>query len=92
MGALPADKAEAQKLQHIATRYVLLGKLLYKKSYFRLHYDPYLRCLGPEEARSVMQEIHNGDCGNHMEGRPQAHKAINQGTIGPRYSMTLRNT
>jgi len=78
------DKAGDQKLQHLATRYILLGGLLYKKSYSRLHYDPYLRCLGPEEAKSVMQEIHDGDCGNHAEGRSFAHKAINQGYYWPK--------
>ena len=30
---LPNDKVEAQKLQHIATRYTLIGELMYKKSY-----------------------------------------------------------
>ena len=47
-GMLHKGKAEAQKLQHITTRYVLLGKHLYKKSYSKLHYDLYLRCLRPE--------------------------------------------
>ena len=51
---LPEDKAEAQKLQHLATRCILLGDLLYKKSYSKLHSNPYSRCLGPEEARRVM--------------------------------------
>ena len=63
-GTVPGDKAEAQKLQHLATRYILLGDL-YKKSYSKLHSDPYLRCLGSEEARKVMQEIHYDDCGHH---------------------------
>ena len=49
--ALPDDKAEAQKLQHFATIYILLGDLLYKKSYSKLYSDSYLRCLCPEEAR-----------------------------------------
>jgi len=88
---LPEDKAEVQKLQHLATGYILLGGLLYKKSYSRLRNDPYLRCLRPEEARSVMQEIHDGDYGNHAGGRSLAHKAIND-TTGPKCSMTPRNT
>jgi len=76
-GTLPDDKAQTQKLRHLATRYVLLGELLYKKLYSRLHSDPYLGCLGSEEARSVMQEIHDGDYGNHVRGRSLAYKAIN---------------
>jgi len=50
-GTLPDDRAEALKLLHLATKYVLLGDVLYKKSYFKFHVDPYLRCLGPYEAR-----------------------------------------
>jgi len=52
--------------------------ILYKKSYSSLHPDPYLRCLGPEEARKVMQKIHDGYCGNHKRDHSLAHKVINQ--------------
>ena len=76
---LPDDRAEARKLQHMATRYILFGDILYKKSYSNLYPDPYLRCLDPVEARKVMQEIHDGDYGNHAGGRSLAHKVINQG-------------
>ena len=68
----------------MATQYVLLGDVLYKKSYFSLHHDPYLRCVGSEEAQKVMQEIHDGDCGNHAVGRFLAHKVINQGYYWPK--------
>jgi len=77
-GVLPDDKVEAQKLQHLDIRYIPLGDLLYKKSYPNLLSDLYLRCLGPDEAKIVMQEIHDGNCGNHVGGRslPTKH---NQG-------------
>jgi len=78
------DRAEARKLQHMATLYVLLGDILYKKSYSNVHIDPYLRCIGPEEARKVMQEIHDGDCGNNVGGCSLAHKVINQGYYWPK--------
>ena len=67
-GVLWDDKTEAQKLQHMATWYVLLGDILYKKFYSKPHSDPYLRCLGPDEAKKVMEEIDDGDCGNHTRG------------------------
>jgi len=76
-GTLPRDKAETHKLQHLATRYILLVRLLYKKAYSKLHDDPYLRCLRLEEAMSVMQETHDGDHGNQAGGRSLIHKAIN---------------
>ena len=78
-GTLLDDRAQARKLQHLVTRYILLGDVLYKKSYSSLHSDPYLKCCGPDEARKVMQEIHDGDYRNHAEGRFLAHKVNNQG-------------
>ena len=38
--SLPDDRAKAQKLMHLATRYTLLRDVLYKKSYSKLHADP----------------------------------------------------
>jgi len=35
---------------------ILLEDLLFKKSYFKLHSDPYSRCLDPEKARRIMHE------------------------------------
>jgi len=61
------------------TRYTLLGDVLYKKSYSKLHVDPYLRCLRPNEAQRVKQEIHDGDYWNHLGGWSLAHKVVNQG-------------
>ena len=69
-GVLPNDRAEAQKLQHLATRYILLGDVLYKKFYTKFHSDPYLRCLRPDEAKEVTHEIHDGYCGDHARGDP----------------------
>ena len=68
----------------MATRYILIGDLLYKKSYSKLHSDPYLRCLGSDEARWVMKEIHASDRENHVEGRSFSHKVINQGYYWPK--------
>jgi len=68
----------------MATLYVLLRDILYKKSYSNLHPNPYLRCLNPEEAQKVMQKIHDGDSGNHVGGCSLAHKVINQGYYWPK--------
>ena len=38
-GMLLDDKTETQKLQHMATRYILLRDILYKRSYSKLHSD-----------------------------------------------------
>jgi len=83
---LPPDKAEAQKLQHVATRYRIINDKLYKMPYHKSQTctDPLLRCLGPEEAEVVLREIHEGDCGNHSGGRSLAHKVLSQGYYWPR--------
>jgi len=65
---LPGDRTEVQKLQYLATRYILIGELLYKKSYSKFPCDLYLRCLKPEEAMIVLPEINDGDYGNHAGG------------------------
>ena len=62
---LPNDRAEMQKLQHLSTWYMLLGDILYKKPYSKFHYEPSFRCLGPDEDKKAMQEIHDGEWGNH---------------------------
>ena len=41
--ALPDNRAEARKLQHLATMWPFLGDILFKKSCFRLQSDPCLR-------------------------------------------------
>ena len=48
---------------------------LYRRSYSY----PFLKCVGPTEARLVLQEIHEGVCGNHVGGRALAYKALRQG-------------
>ena len=40
-GMLSDDRAEAQKLLHLTTRYRFLRDILYEKFYFKLHADPW---------------------------------------------------
>ena len=55
------NKNKARNLQIRATRYALIGDHLYRKSFI----GPYLRCLNSEDARRLLEEIHEGICGNH---------------------------
>ena len=80
---LPENKAEALKLQHLAESYRLLGNDLVKSSYTKKTPDPYLLCVGTEEAKALMEEIHGGECGNHFGGRSLAHKIITLGYYWP---------
>ena len=61
---LPENKNEARDLQIRAARYALIGNDLYRKSFT----GPYLRCLNSEDARRLLEEIHEGVCGNHSGG------------------------
>jgi len=66
------DKVRAQKIKVQATRYSLLGGILYKRGYF----EPLLKCLPKTEAEYIMREIHEGVRENHSGGRTLAHKAM----------------
>ena len=60
-GDLPENKNKARNLQIRAARYALIGNHLYCKSFT----GSYLRCLNPEDAQRLLEEIHEGICGNH---------------------------
>ena len=44
---------------------------------------PYLKCLAPDEATYVLQEIHKGVCGNHSRPRSLVGKTIRVGYFWP---------
>nr|XP_043611701.1 uncharacterized protein LOC122583350 [Erigeron canadensis] len=64
-GILPADKDEARKIRIKAPQYILREEGLYKKSYL----GPLLRCVGPNQAKMIIAEIHQGCCGAHAGPR-----------------------
>ena len=65
-----ADERENRSIRMMAMQYILYGDQLYKRSYDGIH----LRSLKKEEAEKVMEEIHQGICGPHMNGRILAKK------------------
>ena len=82
-GEFPENKNEARNLRIRAAIYALIGNHLYRKSFT----GPYLRCLNYEDARRLLEEIHEGVCGNHSGVRSLAHKALTAGYYWP-YMMT----
>lgn len=77
---LPEERVEADKIRRKATRFCLSeDDKLYKRSYS----GPYLLCLAPEAAESMLEELHEGICGSHTGGRSLAHRAITQGYWWP---------
>ena len=67
---------EADKIRRKATSYWLSeDHKLYKRSFL----GPYLLCVHPELTESLLEELHEGICGNHFGGRSLAHRVITQG-------------
>ncbi|KAL5558903.1 hypothetical protein UlMin_035114 [Ulmus minor] len=78
-GTLPPDKFEARRLRYRSARYYLDKDKLHKRSFS----SPSLTCLNEDQAKYVLQEVHEGVCGNHSGGRALAHKVLRQGYYWP---------
>nr|XP_043620119.1 uncharacterized protein LOC122591964 [Erigeron canadensis] len=74
-GLLPASKEEARKIRIKAPQYTLREEGLYRKSYL----GPLLRCVGPNQAKTIIQEIHRGCCGAHAGPRMVVAKITKMG-------------
>ena len=72
---LPEERLEADKVRRKTTRFWLSeNQKLYKRSFS----GPYLLCVPPEMTESLLEELHEGICGSHTDGRSLAHRAITQ--------------
>ena len=70
---MPEEKSEAEKVQRKAPRLWLSeDRKLYKRSFF----GPYLLYVHPEASESLLEELHEGVCGNHTGGRSLSHRTI----------------
>ncbi|XP_021629005.1 uncharacterized protein LOC110627076 [Manihot esculenta] len=78
-GKLPEDKAEVKKISARATNYQAIRGTLYRRGKF----SPWLRCVSPEEASRVMEEIHQGMFGAHEGVEILANKIFRQGYYWP---------
>lgn len=60
-------------------RYVFIGEYLYRRGFS----TPLLKCVGPQEASYVMDELHNGVCGFHTGRRTLKARALRAGNFWP---------
>ena len=67
-----ADKREHHSIRVMATQYITCRGQLYKRSYDGIH----LHYLKKEKAKRVMEEVHQGICGPHMNGRMLVKKIL----------------
>lgn len=78
-GRVPPTSQAARSPRMKAAHYALHDGVLYKKGYLQ----PWLRCVGPNQALYVLQELHHGSCGSHAGARTLAQKAIRTGYFWP---------
>ena len=71
-GHLPQNTEEAKKVKKSAARFTILNDTLYKRGFSM----PYLKCVDKEEAKYILEEIHQGICGDHVSPKSLVNKAI----------------
>ena len=78
-GHLPQDTDEAKKIRKRVARFTILNDTLYKKGFSM----PYLKCVDTNEAKYILQEIHEGVYGDHADPRSPVSKVIRRGYFWP---------
>ena len=71
-GHLPQDADEARKIKKRAARFTILNDALYKRGFSM----PYLKCVDEDEVKYILEEIHEGICGDHAFPRSLVSKVI----------------
>ena len=74
-GHLPQDTDKAKKIKKRAARFAILNDTLYKRGFFL----PYLKCVDKDEAKYILEEIHEGVCGDYVGPRSLVSKVIQTG-------------
>ncbi|XP_072078184.1 uncharacterized protein [Arachis hypogaea] len=75
VGIIPRDELNPQHFRRKASLYTNIAGELYKRGFSQ----PLLKCLNKDEAQEVMDEVHEGVCGNHIGGRVLAAKIARTG-------------
>jgi len=57
----------------------VLNDKLYKRGFFQ----PYLRCVEEKEAKYILEEVHEGICGDHMGAKSLVRKIMRAGYFWP---------
>ncbi|XP_071708259.1 uncharacterized protein [Rutidosis leptorrhynchoides] len=76
---LPEDKKEARLVRERSPMYVIKNDMLYRKSYL----GPLMRCVGPAEAATIIEEVHSGSCALHSGYKTIAAKIMRMGYFWP---------
>ena len=71
-GHLPQDNKKARKVRKRVARFTILNDTLYKRGFS----ISYLKCVDEEEAKYILEEIHEGVCRDHAGPRSLVSKVI----------------
>ena len=85
-GHFPQDVEKARKVRRRATRFTILNDTLYKRGFSM----PYLKCVDEEEAKYILEEIHEGVCKDHAGPRSLVNKIIRTGYFWPTIQINAR--
>ena len=69
---LPQDADEAKKIRKRVARFTILNDVLYKRGFSM----PYLKYVDDDETKYILEEIHEGICGDHAGPRSLVSKVI----------------
>ncbi|XP_057954124.1 uncharacterized protein LOC131148417 [Malania oleifera] len=70
-----ASNNDRKTIRRLAMGFFLDGEILYKRN----HDMTLLRCVELQEARQIIQEVHDGVCGTHAGGHSLARKILRSG-------------
>ncbi|XP_057969380.1 uncharacterized protein LOC131158527 [Malania oleifera] len=73
-----ASNNDRKTIRRLAMGFFLDGEILYKRN----HDMTLLRCVELQEARQIIQEVHDGVCGTHARGHSWPEKSLGVDTIG----------
>ena len=83
---LPQDVEEARKVKKKAARFTILNDTLYKRGFSM----PYLKCIDKEEAKYILEEIHERVREDHASPRFLVSKFIRTGYYSPTLQVDAR--
>jgi len=78
-GILQLERTEARKIKKNSSKYTLIDGKLFRHGFTH----PILVCISGEQCTRIMAELHEGICGNHIDGRSLSSKAIRAGYYWP---------
>ena len=78
-GRLPSNPDKAKKIKKRVARFTVLNDELYKRGFSQL----YLRCVKEEEAKYILEKVHEGICGDHMGAKSLVRKIMRAGYFWP---------